>query len=77
MEMVRGMKTVWDVQQLLKRFGIYIYLGDRLAELDLMELELNELYRSHLIDGKQYAKGIAILFQAKNEEKRKKGDENE
>lgn len=71
MELVRRMKTVFDVQQLLKRYGTYVYLGDRMADLELMELELNELYRVGLLETGEYARAIAVLFQAKNEEKQK------
>ena len=42
------MKTVYDVQQLLKKFGTIIYIGDRLADLELMEEELKQLYQSQL-----------------------------
>ncbi|AEH47227.1 YqgQ family protein [Parageobacillus thermoglucosidasius] len=55
------MKTVYDVQQLLKRFGTIIYIGDRLADLELMEEELKELYQSQLIDVKDYQMALLIL----------------
>ncbi|NWN97805.1 MAG: YqgQ family protein [Bacillus sp. (in: Bacteria)] len=44
------MKTIYDIQQLLKQFGTIIYVGDRLADLQLMESEVTELFRSQLID---------------------------
>ena len=31
------MKTLYDVQQLLKNFGIYIYLGKRLYDIEMMK----------------------------------------
>ena len=34
------MNTLYDVQQLLKSFGIFIYVGDRTADLELMEAEV-------------------------------------
>lgn len=55
------MKTVYDVQQLLKQFGTIIYVGDRLADLELMEEELKELYQSQLIDVKDYQMALLIL----------------
>ncbi|AMX82898.1 cytosolic protein [Geobacillus subterraneus] len=55
------MKTVYDVQQLLKRFGTIIYVGDRLADLELMEEEVKELYESQLIDVKQLQAALFIL----------------
>ena len=30
------MKTLYDVQQLLKRFGIFVYVGKRLWDIELM-----------------------------------------
>lgn len=55
------MKTVYDVQQLLKKFGTIIYVGDRLADLELMEEELKELYQSQLIDVKDYQMALLIV----------------
>lgn len=56
-----GMKTIYDIQQLLKRFGTIIYVGDRLSTLELMEYELKELYQSQLIDQKDFQSAILIL----------------
>ena len=44
------MKSIYDIQQYLKRFGAIIYIGDRVADLELMESEIHELYRSQLMD---------------------------
>ena len=38
------MKTLFDVQQLLKRFGIFVYIGKRLYDIEVMKLELEKLY---------------------------------
>ncbi|KJE27128.1 YqgQ family protein [Geobacillus thermoleovorans] len=70
------MKTVYDVQQLLKRFGTIIYVGDRLADLELMEEEVKELYQSQLIDAKQLQAALFILrheAQMEREKRMKKG----
>ncbi|OPX02321.1 YqgQ family protein [Geobacillus proteiniphilus] len=70
------MKTVYDVQQLLKRFGTIIYVGDRLADLELMEEEVKELYQSQLIDAKQLQAALFILrqeAQIEREKRMKKG----
>ncbi|WP_462259380.1 YqgQ family protein, partial [Vagococcus teuberi] len=37
------MKTMYDVQQLFKRFGIFIYVGNRLWDIELMMIELKQL----------------------------------
>ena len=55
------MKTIYDIQQLLKKFGTFIYIGDRVADLELMEAELRELYHSQLIETKDYQSALLIL----------------
>ncbi|MFL6562617.1 MAG: YqgQ family protein [Bacillus sp. (in: firmicutes)] len=55
------MKTIYDIQQYLKRFGTIIYIGDRVADLELMEAELKELYQSQLIEPKEYQTALLIL----------------
>lgn len=67
------MKSVYDIQQYLKRFGSYIYLGDRLADLEMLEFEMRELYRSQLIEPKEYQTAILILKREIALEREKKG----
>ncbi|ANB57259.1 hypothetical protein GFC29_1710 [Anoxybacillus sp. B7M1] len=70
------MKTVYDVQQLLKKFGTIIYVGDRVADLELMEEELKELYQSQLIDVQEYQMALLIVrheAQMEREKRMKKG----
>ncbi|KAF0818393.1 MULTISPECIES: YqgQ family protein [unclassified Cytobacillus] len=55
------MKTIYDIQQFLKKYGTIIYIGDREADLELMAAELKELYDSQLIDVKDYQSGVLIL----------------
>jgi uncharacterized protein YqgQ len=55
------MKTIYDIQQLLKQFGTFIYIGDRVADLELMEAELRELYHSQLIETRDYQTALLIL----------------
>ncbi|MCH6266624.1 MULTISPECIES: YqgQ family protein [Neobacillus] len=55
------MKTVYEIQQFLKRFGTIIYIGDRVADLELMEAELKELYQSQLMEPKEYQTALLIL----------------
>lgn len=57
------MNTFYDVQQLLKRFGTIIYIGDRLADLELMEEEIKELYQAQCMDTKEYQMAVLILRQ--------------
>lgn len=55
------MKTLYDVQQLLKQFGIYVYVGKRIYDIELMSMEIMQLYEGHLIDKPTYLNAWAIL----------------
>ncbi|WP_203361754.1 YqgQ family protein [Bacillus sp. REN10] len=69
------MNTIWDVQQLLKRFGVFVYIGDRVADLELMEAELKELNQSQLVEPKEFQMALLLLRHEirKEKEKRKNG----
>ena len=55
------MKTLYDVQQLLKQFGIIVYLGKRLYDIEMMKIELEALYQNGLIDKDNYLSAEMIL----------------
>nr|WP_041060291.1 YqgQ family protein [Jeotgalibacillus campisalis] len=55
------MATIWDIQQLLKRFGIFVYIGERKTNLEMMEVEIKDLYESNLIDMQDYQKAVLLL----------------
>ncbi|MCI7678350.1 MAG: YqgQ family protein [Streptococcus orisratti] len=55
------MKTLYDVQQLLKQFGIIIYIGKRLYDIEVMKIELEKLYDNGLIDKDVYITAELIL----------------
>lgn len=57
------MRTIYDIQQYLKKFGTIIYIGDRVADLELMEQEIRELHQSQLIDPQDYQMAILLLRQ--------------
>ncbi|MBP2078193.1 YqgQ family protein [Oceanobacillus polygoni] len=59
------MKTVYDIQQLLKRYGTFIYTGDRLGDLELMEMELDELYQLKFVQMKDYQQAKMLLKKEK------------
>ena len=48
------MKNLYDVQQFLKRFGIIIYVGKRLYDIELMKIELQRLYDAGLMERLDY-----------------------
>ena len=55
------MKTIYDVQQFLKGFGVFIYTGNRIGDLELMEMEIREIYKSQLMDTKDYQMALLLL----------------
>ncbi|WP_085991903.1 YqgQ family protein [Oceanobacillus senegalensis] len=59
------MKTVYDVQQLLKRFHTFIYTGDRVGDLELMEMEVDDLYQFQFISNDDYKHAKLILRKEK------------
>jgi uncharacterized protein YqgQ len=65
------MKSIYEIQQFLKKYGTIIYTGNRGADLELMEDELKELYKSQLIDIKEYQITLLILRQEIQFEKEK------
>ncbi|ACB60353.1 MULTISPECIES: YqgQ family protein [Exiguobacterium] len=55
------MKTLYDVQQLLKSYGTIVYLGDRESDIAMMMLELDELEQAGVLEKKQYDSAKVIL----------------
>lgn len=55
------MKTIFDIQQYLKKFGTIIYVGDRVGDLELMEAEVRELYHAQLMDVREFQSAILLL----------------
>lgn len=71
------MKTLFDVQQLLKHFGIYIYIGKRLYDIEMMKIELQRLFENGLIDKNNYLNAELILRREHRLELEKEGRKNE
>lgn len=68
------MKTLYDVQQLLKRFGIYVYVGKRLYDIEVMKIELEKFYENQLITKDDYLKAELILRREHRIEEEKAND---
>ncbi|EGL46088.1 hypothetical protein HMPREF9964_2302, partial [Streptococcus dysgalactiae subsp. equisimilis SK1249] len=66
-------KTLYDVQQLLKNFGIFVYLGKRLYDIEMMKIELQRLYDSGLLDKRDYLNAELILRREHRLELEKEG----
>ena len=58
---MKAMKTLYDVQQFLKQFGIIVYMGKRLYDIELMKIELYRIYDAGLMDKLDYLEAEAIL----------------
>lgn len=58
---MEAMKTFYDVQQFLKQFGIIVYVGKRLYDIELMKLELSRIYDAGLMDKLEYLEAEAVL----------------
>lgn len=61
------MKNLFDVMQLLRRYGTIIYTKDPIADLQLMEDEIRELYHMQFISPQEFTTAMMILRQKKNE----------
>lgn len=66
------MRTIYDIQQFLKQFGTIIYIGDRVADLELMEMEVRELYRSQLMSNEDFQMATLLLRREINLERGRK-----
>lgn len=55
------MKTLYDVQQLLKKFNILVHVGKRKWDIELMGLELDNLHLAGVISEKDYMTAKLIL----------------
>lgn len=57
----QSIRTLYDVQQLLKRFGTYVYVGKRLWDIEVMALELDHLHEMEAIDKQIWLKAKVVL----------------
>lgn len=70
---MQKMDTLYDVQQLLKRFGIIVYVGARIYDIELMQIELRNLYESKVVDRDTYLNAWQILRREHRIEESRKG----
>jgi uncharacterized protein YqgQ len=55
------MKDFFGVLQLLKRFGIYVYTGDRSVDIAMVQSEVKDLYDNGLLMQEDYLRAVLIL----------------
>ncbi|MET3658314.1 YqgQ family protein [Sporosarcina psychrophila] len=55
------MKDYLGVLQLLKRFGIYVYTGNRKDDIDMVQSEVKDFYDNGLLMKEDYLKAVLIL----------------
>ena len=55
------MKNLYDVQQLLEKYGILVHIGKRIWDIELMALELDNINKAGLIDQHDYMMAKLIL----------------
>jgi len=55
------MKTVYEVQKFLMKFGTVIYTGNRIGDLELMESELEEIFQHNFISNNEYLQAKLLL----------------
>lgn len=66
---VNFMNNLYDVQQLLKKFGYIIYFKDEADQLEMMEQEIKSMYQSMLIDKETFLQARLIINQRRVEKK--------
>ena len=64
----REFRTLYDVQQLLKEFNVFVYVGKRLYDIELMAIELDNLHQACVVDQSTYMKAKIVLRKEHREE---------
>ena len=62
-------KDLTYINDILLRFGSYVYDKDMINRLELMKMEIQELYRNGLISNEEYLNCILIINKRMDEEK--------
>ncbi|WP_334328398.1 YqgQ family protein [Companilactobacillus sp. HBUAS59699] len=66
-------RTLYDVQQLLKKFGTFVHLGKRMWDIELMSIEVKRLYENGMIEKKTFINAQMVLkAEHRKEEKKEK-----
>ncbi|HLQ95805.1 MAG TPA: YqgQ family protein [Pseudogracilibacillus sp.] len=60
------MENMYDVRKLLKQYGIFIYTGEPVSDIEMMKTEVQELYKFQMIDTKTYQNALLVINTEKN-----------
>ncbi|WP_125769897.1 YqgQ family protein [Companilactobacillus furfuricola] len=74
MDNKQSFRTLYDVQQLLKKFGTFVHLGKRIWDIELMSIELKNIYNNEMID-KQTFINASMVLKAEHRKEEKKEEE--
>lgn len=72
-----GSLKYYDLLQFLKGYGTFIFTRDKLADLDLIEEEMKELFKLKLIDSKYFAEALMTIQREREKEIRKRKTKSE
>lgn len=50
-----------DLRKLLRQYGLVVYTGDRIGDLDLMESELTDLNQAGLLEQQIYLQAKVLI----------------
>ncbi|QLL69750.1 YqgQ family protein [Lactobacillus sp. 3B(2020)] len=70
MRPITRLRTLYDVQQLLKQFNVFVYVGKRLWDIELMALEIDNLYQARVIDKDLFLQAKLVLNKEHREEEK-------
>ncbi len=65
-------KSLMDVKDLLRHFGMIIYTGDPVGDYEMMEDEIRELYLEKIINLEQFQGAMTVLKKAKSAYRKEK-----
>lgn len=68
------MKTLYDVQQLLKKYGVLVHVGKRIWDIELMAIELDNIYKAGVLDKNTYIAAKVVLRREHEYEEKHQND---
>lgn len=71
---IQNLRTLYDVEQLLKRFDVYIHVGKRLWDIELVAIEIDHLHDAGVLEDRLYAQAKLVLRREHREEEARMKD---